>query len=116
MSRGGVVDRANAGYITEAEGEELTMPKTETPIADNAMRQIACFKDHPAVECLSDLVLRLERERGELISALRKLSAMYASTWDRVDGSLVMMGEGVKRFEAAHEQARALLTKLKETT
>jgi hypothetical protein len=39
------------------------------------------------------------------VEALRGLSAMYAATWDSVDGSLFMDGSTVDRFEEVHETA-----------
>ena len=47
------------------------MKEIPTPLTDNAMRQMACFADHPAVQCLNDLARRLERDRHELIEALK---------------------------------------------
>lgn len=44
-----------------------------------------------------------------LVEALKELCAMYGSTWDSIDGSLVMMGTGVERFEKAHEAGLAAL-------
>jgi IS1 family transposase len=96
------------------------MNKTsDTPLTDAAvfvmMPGVGILPNSKPVEFLRpDFARRLERERGELIEALHELSAMYASTWDRVDESLVMMGDGVKRFEKAHSKARALLARLKE--
>lgn len=54
---------------------------------------------------------RLFAAAPELYEALKALSAMYAATWDRVDGDLVMMGETVDKFEIAHQQAAAALAK-----
>lgn len=45
----------------------------------------------------------------ELLSALIELSSMYARTWDRADGALVMMPDGIARFEAAHAAAQAAI-------
>ena len=54
--------------------------------------------------------LAAQRERiAVLEGALNGLVNMYANTWDRVDGALVMMDTGVERFEKAHEAARAAL-------
>lgn len=53
----------------------------------------------------ADAIEIIERLRD----ALAGLSDMYAHAWDRADGALVMMPESVKRFEAAHEKARAAL-------
>lgn len=50
----------------------------------------------------------------ECAEALKKLSDMYASTWDRVDGALMMMGDGIERFEAAHQASRDAITKLEK--
>lgn len=54
---------------------------------------------------------RLIAAAPELLEALKELSAMYASTWDRVGGDLVMMGGGIERFEAAHQVARDAIAK-----
>lgn len=48
----------------------------------------------------------------ECAAALKALSAMYAHTWDRVDGVLVMLQGSVERFEDAHSAAREALSKL----
>ena len=48
---------------------------------------------------------------AELEDALKGLSDMYALTWDLADGGLTMMASGVKKFEAAHAKARAILNK-----
>lgn len=48
----------------------------------------------------------------QLKKALQGLEAMYAKTWDRVDGALVMMPEALERFEAAHSAARLALGQL----
>jgi hypothetical protein len=44
-----------------------------------------------------------------LESALAGLESMYAHTWDRVDGALVMMPPSIEKFEAAHKKAREVL-------
>jgi hypothetical protein len=44
-----------------------------------------------------------------LRAALAGLESMYAATWDRVDGALVMMPPSITRFEAAHKKAREAL-------
>lgn len=49
--------------------------------------------------------LGLLQEVERLREALQGLSDMYARTWDRVDGALLMMPESVARFEAAHRKA-----------
>jgi hypothetical protein len=54
---------------------------------------------------------RLIAAAPDLLEALAELSAMYAHTWDRVDGALVMLHSGVTRFEAAHAKAAAALEK-----
>lgn len=46
---------------------------------------------------------------AELRGALKELSDMYAHAWDTVNGDLLMMGDSVKRFEKAHDRARAAL-------
>lgn len=48
----------------------------------------------------------------ECAEALKELSGMYASTWDRVDGALLMTDSGVTRFESAHQKARNAINKL----
>lgn len=55
---------------------------------------------------------RAEVERNEFRSALKGLSDMYGSTWDRVDGALMMMDSGIKRFEKAHAIAYKILQRL----
>ncbi len=50
-----------------------------------------------------------DTEIEQLRAALKGLSDMYARTWDRVDGALVMMPETIDRFEAAHEKASVAL-------
>lgn len=49
------------------------------------------------------------QENGQLRSALKGLSDMYARTWDRVDGALVMMPDRVSLFEEVHRAARIAL-------
>lgn len=44
-----------------------------------------------------------------LRSALKGLSDMYAWTWDKVDGGLMMSSSGVERFEKAHQRAYEVL-------
>lgn len=44
-------------------------------------------------------------DRDRLRVALKGLSDMYARTWDRADGALVMMPDSVPRFEQAHRAA-----------
>lgn len=51
----------------------------------------------------------MQKRCEELEQALRGLSDMYANTWDRVDGALMMPPEGGERFEAAHKAARKAL-------
>lgn len=46
---------------------------------------------------------------AQLVEALKELCAMYGSTWDSVDGSLVMFADGVTRFEKAHAAGLAAL-------
>lgn len=46
-----------------------------------------------------------QAEIARLRAALKGLSDMYARTWDRVDGALVMMPDRVSLFEEAHRQA-----------
>ena len=58
---------------------------------------------------LGDMVLVPKGEVEKLRSALKGLSDMYALTWDRVDGGLMMMDSGVERFEKAHQAAYEIL-------
>ena len=44
-----------------------------------------------------------------LRAALQELSDMYGHTWDLVDGGLMMMDQGIPRFERAHAAALAAL-------
>jgi hypothetical protein len=53
--------------------------------------------------------IEANEEIVKLRAALRALSDMYARTWDRTDGALIMMGDGVEKFERAHELARRAL-------
>ncbi len=46
---------------------------------------------------------------GEVVAALQELSDMYAHTWDRVGGGLLMLDNGVARFEKAHARAENAL-------
>ncbi|MGH8449545.1 hypothetical protein [Pseudomonas sp.] len=55
---------------------------------------------------LFDRIDELANDKSLLLSALKGLSSMYGSTWDSVDGSLVMLSPGIERFEKAHELAR----------
>lgn len=54
---------------------------------------------------------RLKATNRELLAALRELSAMYTHAWDLVDGGLTMLSGSVDRFEAAHENARAAISR-----
>lgn len=54
---------------------------------------------------------RLIAASPDLLEALKELHAMYAHTWDRVDGALVMIDRGVTRFEKAHEAASAAIAR-----
>lgn len=56
-----------------------------------------------------DLAEEAANEIERLQEALQGLSDMYARTWDRVDGALVMMPDSVARFEAAHKKASIAL-------
>lgn len=47
-----------------------------TPRTDGAMRQMACFKDHPAVECLEQLARDLEEENNRLRKALEDIAQL----------------------------------------
>lgn len=47
----------------------------------------------------------LKAENERLQKALRGLTGMYARTWDRVDGALVMMPDSIPLFEKAHMNA-----------
>lgn len=58
----------------------------------------------------------LAADRARLLAALKELSAMYASTWDRVDGALVMMPPGIARFEKAHQMAQDAIAKAETTS
>lgn len=49
----------------------------------------------------------------KLVVALEGLTAMYAKTWDVVEGGLAMMSDSVEEFEKAHEAARAALSEAK---
>lgn len=49
-------------------------------------------------------------EVDTLRAALQGLCDMYARTWDRVDGALVMMPDNIERFEKAHAAAQFALT------
>lgn len=51
---------------------------------------------------------------AQLVGALEGLTAMYAKTWDVVDGGLAMLSDSVKEFEKAHEEARAALSAAKD--
>lgn len=46
---------------------------------------------------------------AELRHALEGLERMYARTWDRVDGALVMFPDNIPQFEEAHRKARVAL-------
>lgn len=48
-------------------------------------------------------------EVDDMRSALKGLSDMYAWTWDKVDGGLMMSSSGVERFEKAHQRAYEVL-------
>ena len=54
---------------------------------------------------------RLIAAAPDLLAALRELSAMYASTWDRAVCAIPMIGSGIDRFEAAHAAALAAIAK-----
>lgn len=65
----------------------------------------------------ADFIAALRNNCAALIAcaeALKELSNMYASTWDRVDGALMIMDSGVDRFEAAHDKAREALRALEQ--
>ncbi|MCH8180207.1 MAG: DUF551 domain-containing protein [Proteobacteria bacterium] len=49
----------------------------------------------------------------KLAGALEGLTAMYAKTWDVVEGGLAMMSDSVEEFEKAHDAARAALSEAK---
>lgn len=69
---------------------------------------ICTFKQSP-----SDADARMMMLAPMLLQALTELSNMYASTWDSVDGALVMMGPGVERFEKAHSAAEVAIAAAK---
>lgn len=72
-----------------------------------AEAELATWKD-AALTAAAGIIERdseLEEARkgaDHRLAALKEISAMYANTWDRIDGALIMMGDGVDRFEEAH--------------
>ncbi len=58
-----------------------------------------------------DDVSALAADNNRLLAALKALSSMYGSTWDRADGCLVMMDTGIERFEKAHKLAQDAIKK-----
>ena len=66
-----------------------------TPLTTNAMQQMACFADHPAVQCLNDLARQLERDRHELLTLARLIS------------------NGMVDVEVLRTEARAILERMK---
>lgn len=65
---------------------------------------ICTFRQPP-----NDADARLMTLAPVLLKTLTDLSNMYASTWDRVDGALVMMDSGISRFEKAHYAAQLVI-------
>ncbi len=57
------------------------------------------------VKTASALDARLIAAAPDLLAALRELSTMYAHTWDKANGDLLMMKNSIPRFEAAHAKA-----------
>ena len=78
------------------------LERTTTP-SQRAGRLIGCV-GHDCDDCK-----KRKREVTKLRHALQRLSDMYARTWDCVDGSLIMMNDGIKEFEAAHAEADKVL-------
>lgn len=56
-------------------------------------------------------IVAIAKQRDELLKALKGLADLYAQTWDRSDGALVMLGSSVERFEKAHAEASAAIAK-----
>lgn len=54
--------------------------------------------DAQNVYAAADLIARLP----EMEAALKMHYALYTHAWDTVDGNLVMFGESIDKFEAAH--------------
>ena len=65
-----------------------------------------CDRDAAAIH------YQAQADVAELLVALKGLSAMYAQTWDRVDGCLLMLPESVERFEAVHAKAEAVIRRI----
>jgi hypothetical protein len=61
----------------------------------------------------AEFIAKAVNNHDALVSALTELSKMYANTWDRVDGGLMMMGNTIDRFERAHDTAHRLLCTIK---
>lgn len=92
------------GAQSEANAEEMV--RRWNGYDEQAQRADDNFASYERVkEALSEKV----NSHDALVAALRGLSDMYAKTWDRVDGALVLMPDNIELFERAHEAARAAL-------
>lgn len=80
-------------------------------VSSDGLRDLcSCFDEDETGAPDAAFIVHAANNHDALVNALTALSDMYAATWDRVDGSLVLMPDNVSRFEAAHEAARAALT------
>lgn len=84
-----------------------TLPKaTKRKWCDKATAAITAYLAQAGKE---GWVMVRGTEVDDMRSALKGLSDMYGSTWDRVDGGLMMIDSGVERFEKAHQRAYEVL-------
>lgn len=63
-----------------------------------------------AIETLETQLAETQQQLAAVRAALKGLSDMYSHAWDSVDGNLLMIGDSIPRFEAAHEAAMQALT------
>lgn len=84
-------------------------PKLKIPDMPMYTVPVSMLEHAKAIAAKDAEIAELRARVAGLESALKDLSDMYGSTWDRVDGALVMMDAGIERFEKAHAAARIAL-------
>jgi len=91
--------------------ETISAPNSLLTGQSGIIRVKATLSGHLSDEqkILFDRIDELQSDKSILLSALAELSGMYGSTWDCVDGCLLMMASGIERFEKAHEAAKTAL-------
>lgn len=114
VANGAVTDEVETRTEQIRRAHASARPKDSNPAWVNSHHDCEKLLSHIAllkgeVSALQAAIAASSATNAQLVAALKELCAMYGSTWDSVDGSLVMMGTGVERFEKAHDAGLAAL-------